>query len=139
MIHRPDWKESFLQHLIPGIILLQMKPACSFLAGDTKLQIIYSAKSCTFDEREEKRPERLGETLLKKRPSLLGSIITGGASDLIINLVKGAAGILYDDKETIKKQLSNHPVLTVKLKELEAANKMQLQELVLHIVEVMIN
>jgi len=75
--------------------------------------------------------KKLGETLLKKGLPLLGSIVTGGASDRIINLVKGATGILDDDPEAIEKQLSDHPELLVKLKELEATNKVQLQELLL--------
>jgi hypothetical protein len=75
--------------------------------------------------------KKLGETLLKKGLPLLGSIVTGGASDRIINLVKGATGILDDDPEAIEKQLSDHPGLLVKLKELEATNKVQLQELLL--------
>jgi len=62
---------------------------------------------------------KLGETLLKKGLPLLGSIVTGGASDRIINLVKGATGILDDDPEAIEQQLSDHPELLVKLKELE--------------------
>jgi len=74
---------------------------------------------------------KLGETLLKKGLPLLGSIVTGGASDRIINLVKGATGILDDDPEAIEQQLSDHPELLVKLKELEATNKVQLQELLL--------
>ena len=74
---------------------------------------------------------KLGDTLLKKGLPLLGSIITGGASDRIINLVKGATGILDDDPEAIEKQLTDHPELLVKLKELEATNKVQLQELLL--------
>jgi hypothetical protein len=45
---------------------------------------------------------KLGETLLKKGLPLLGSIVTGGASDRIINLVKGATGILDDDPEAIE-------------------------------------
>ena len=74
---------------------------------------------------------KLGDTLLKKGLPLLGSIITGGASDRIINLVKGATGIPDDDPEAIEKQLTDHPELLVKLKELEATNKVQLQELLL--------
>jgi len=78
----------------------------------------------------------LGNTLTSKGLPLLANALTGGAAGTVLNLVGDVLGITASDSDAMEKAIRNNPEALLKLKELEAKNREELQKLALEMARI---